>query len=105
ATVRGAGAIAPPRVNGDGGLLTLRVPAPMPGDPRTPRADESVAVMLAADRPGGPLPVVITADLAARNGLSPGDKVGLLVEGRPIPVTVAGIVTAMPTVEPALAGA
>ena len=98
ASVRGGGAIGGVRAEAGAGLLALRVPAPAPPESNASRADEGVAVGLAGDRPAGPLPVVVTADVAARKGLAPGDTTSLLVDGRAVPVEVAGIVTAMPGV-------
>ncbi|MEV5409480.1 ABC transporter permease, partial [Thermopolyspora sp. NPDC052614] len=100
ASVHGGGAIGSARAATDDGVLTLHVPAPAPPESSARRADESVAVMPAGDRPAGPLPVVITADVAARKRLSPGGTTSLLLDGRPVPVRVAGIVTAMPAVDP-----
>ncbi|MEU8266493.1 ABC transporter permease [Sphaerisporangium sp. NPDC049002] len=104
-------------------LFTLTVPAPKAVGSDDPAAVENVAVVAApagventalfaqADAPSGdggpltpaakaaifrPLPVVITADIAAREKLPEGRSGVLTLDGEPVRVTVAGVVQAMP---------
>ncbi len=94
ASVRGKGAIGGVSTGGDG-LLTLRVPAPAPPEPAAkPRDDEHVAVRLGPA--AGPLPVVVTAGLADAKRLATGATGTMTVDGRPTPITVAGVVDALP---------
>ncbi|MFC4584670.1 ABC transporter permease [Sphaerisporangium corydalis] len=104
-------------------LFTLTVPAPAGTSADDPLAPEDVALVAApagvqstdmflpSDGPPGgaapstpaekaaifkPLPVVVTADVAAREKLTEGKSGVLTLDGEPIRVTVAGIIQAMP---------
>ncbi|GAA1512057.1 ABC transporter permease [Sphaerisporangium rubeum] len=101
------------------GLFTVKVPKPS-GTQRDPAGPEDVSVVAApADVPdealfaappadGGPgpagqdasifrpVPVVVTSDVAAREKLTVGGAGVMQLDGRPVRITVAGIVAAMP---------
>lgn len=55
-----------------------------------------------AQAPPGPLPIVVTADLAAASKLTEGGTGRINLDGQVLDVTVAGIVRRMPTTEPDL---
>ncbi|GIH67950.1 hypothetical protein Mth01_02030 [Sphaerimonospora thailandensis] len=118
-TGENAGENAGVRVTTDGGVFTLAVPAPKkpgpgegPGEEAGPGGSgepEYVSLTAAAPSggppagaapmggpPAGPIPVVITADLAAREKLAEGRTGTLTLDGQPVEVTVAGVVGAMP---------
>ncbi|WP_049563564.1 hypothetical protein [Nonomuraea sp. SBT364] len=74
------------------GLFTLRV------------ADTAVTVRPVPDAvpADGPLPVVVTADLAAAHDLATGRESVIVLERRPLRVKVAGIVDRLPATTPEL---
>ncbi|MEV4218051.1 hypothetical protein [Nonomuraea sp. NPDC049725] len=78
----------------DSGLFTVRV------------ADSAVTVrpVPTAAPVDGPLPVVVTADLAAAHNLETGRESVILLERKPVRVKVAGIVDRLPATTPALPG-
>ncbi|GAA4493936.1 ABC transporter permease [Actinoallomurus oryzae] len=91
---------------GSGGLVTARLPATT--DPTTPMPQVSGGVVLRAGpaaaghtvaRPG-PIPAIVTRDLAARAHVTTGGRLDLTENGVDQPLTVAGIVAALPSTTP-----
>ncbi|MEU8193481.1 ABC transporter permease [Microbispora amethystogenes] len=93
-----------PGVTTGGGIFTLTVPVPAGRNGDEGFDPEYVSLIAEGGstgapvdgRAGGPLPVVITADVAARERLAEGRTGLLTLDGQRIPVAVAGIVEAMP---------
>ncbi|GAA4199285.1 ABC transporter permease [Microbispora amethystogenes] len=93
-----------PGVTTGAGIFTLTLPAPEgrnAGEGPDPEYVSLVAEGGSADsqldgRAGGPLPVVITADVAARERLAEGRTGLLTLDGQRLRVAVAGVVEAMP---------
>ncbi|GII78319.1 hypothetical protein Sru01_33010 [Sphaerisporangium rufum] len=111
--VRGTDRVSGARATTGPALLTLTVPAPADADQGDGPGEYAVVAAMAVpagappadyflppDRPGarifGPLPIVVTADLATAEKLVQGRTTGMNLDGRPVLVQVAGIVEAMP---------
>ncbi|WP_405087823.1 FtsX-like permease family protein [Microbispora sp. NBC_01389] len=93
-----------PGVTTGAGILTLTVPAPAgrsAGEDTDPEYVSLTAEGGSTGAPvdggvGGPLPVVVTADIAARERLAEGRTGLLTLDGQRLRVAVAGVVEAMP---------
>ena len=89
-----------------GGLVTARLPtAPDPGS-RTPQVAGSLVLRAGpattargTPRPA-PIPAIVTRDLAARAHAGVGGRLDLTENGVEQPITIAGIVPALPTTTP-----
>jgi hypothetical protein len=91
---------------GSGGLMTARLPTKV--DPMTPMPQIAGSIALstgsaptghAVTRPG-PIPAIVTRDLAARAHVTTGGRLDLTEDGVDQPLTVAGIVAALPSTTP-----
>lgn len=89
-----------------GGVVTVRLPtAPDPAT-RTPQVAGGVVLRTgpapagSAEAPPAPIPAVVTRDLAARAHEGVGGRLDLTENGVEQPVTIAGVVPALPSATP-----
>ncbi|GLY91871.1 hypothetical protein Airi02_097990 [Actinoallomurus iriomotensis] len=91
---------------GSGGLMTARLPTTIDPTTPTPQVAGSIALRTGSAAAGhavprpGPIPAIVTRDLAARAHVTTGGRLDLTENGVDQPVTVAGIVAALPSTTP-----
>ncbi|MCO5993181.1 FtsX-like permease family protein [Actinoallomurus rhizosphaericola] len=85
-----------------GGLLSLRLPPASAAEWQSPQLVGSALVR--GGQADAPLPAIVTRDLAARAHVGVGDRLSLDQGGLAHPITVAGIVPALPSVAPGKPG-
>lgn len=83
---------------GPGGLMSVRLPPASVADWQSPQLTGSALVR--GGQADAPLPAIVTRDLAARAHVGVGGRLSLDQGGIAHPVTVAGIVPALPSVAP-----